>query len=68
MGEHGQGQDDVTEPVRPELAAARAREMTAGLREAMDDVRRSVRPWPRSWPWVAERPGGATARVPHRRA
>ncbi|GAA2359618.1 hypothetical protein [Streptomyces cuspidosporus] len=36
------GQDDVVEPARPPLTAARAREMTDGLREAMDDVRRSV--------------------------
>ncbi|MFE4177484.1 hypothetical protein ACFRR7_36520 [Streptomyces sp. NPDC056909] len=42
MGEHDQDQDDVAEPARPPLTAARAREMTAGLREAMDDVRRSV--------------------------
>ncbi|MFD5268873.1 hypothetical protein [Streptomyces sp. NPDC058335] len=42
MGEHDQDQDDVAEPARPTLGAAQAREMTAGLREAMDDVRRSV--------------------------
>ncbi|MFD0396449.1 hypothetical protein ACFQ3Z_46370 [Streptomyces nogalater] len=42
MGEHGQDQGDVAEPTRPPLSAARARELTAGLREAMDDVRRSV--------------------------
>ncbi|MEU6011509.1 hypothetical protein [Streptomyces sp. NPDC047453] len=42
MGEHDQDQDDVAEPARPPLTAAQAREMTAGLREAMDDVRRSV--------------------------
>uniref|UniRef100_UPI002F90CBD0 hypothetical protein n=1 Tax=Streptomyces sp. NBC_01562 TaxID=2975879 RepID=UPI002F90CBD0 len=42
MGEHDQDQDDVAEPARPPLSAAQAREMTAGLREAMDDVRRSV--------------------------
>ncbi|GAA1150356.1 hypothetical protein [Streptomyces javensis] len=42
MGEHDHDQDDVAEPARPPLSAARAREMTAGLREAMDDVRRSV--------------------------
>ncbi|MFD7781339.1 hypothetical protein [Streptomyces sp. NPDC059753] len=35
-------QDGVVEPARPPLTAARAREVTAGLREAMDDVRRSV--------------------------
>src|SRR4051794_38994081 len=42
MGEHDQDQDDVAEPARPPLSVAQAREMTAGLREAMDDVRRSV--------------------------
>ncbi|MFD8525630.1 hypothetical protein ACFV2D_37550 [Streptomyces capillispiralis] len=35
-------QADVAEPARPPLTEARAREMTAGLREAMDDIRRSV--------------------------
>ncbi|WP_405749230.1 hypothetical protein OHA19_02420 [Streptomyces sp. NBC_00012] len=42
MGEHDQYQDDVTEPARAPLSAARARVMTAGLREAMDDVQRSA--------------------------
>ncbi|MEV7684037.1 hypothetical protein AB0O64_36710 [Streptomyces sp. NPDC088341] len=42
MGEHDQDRDEVAEPARPPLTTARAREMTAGLREAMDDVRRSV--------------------------
>ncbi|WP_413804289.1 hypothetical protein [Streptomyces sp. OE57] len=42
MGEHDQDQGGVAEPTRPPLSAAQAREMTAGLREAMDDVRRSV--------------------------
>jgi hypothetical protein len=42
MAEHHHDQDDVAEPVRPPLSAAQAREMTAGPREAMDDVRRSV--------------------------
>ncbi|MFJ2847680.1 hypothetical protein ACIPD2_39630 [Streptomyces griseofuscus] len=42
MGEHDEDQEHVAEPARPPLTAARAREMTAGLREAMDDVRRSV--------------------------
>ncbi|WP_331750572.1 MULTISPECIES: hypothetical protein [unclassified Streptomyces] len=42
MGEHDHDQDDVAGPARPPLSAARARQMTAGLREAMDDVRRSV--------------------------
>ncbi|MGW4983339.1 hypothetical protein [Streptomyces mirabilis] len=42
VGEHDEDQEHVAEPAPPPLAAARAREMTAGLREAMDDVRRSV--------------------------
>ncbi|UQI49892.1 hypothetical protein M1P56_36200 (plasmid) [Streptomyces sp. HU2014] len=42
MGEHDQDQEHAVEPARPPLTAARAREITAGLREAMDDVRRSV--------------------------
>ncbi|MDX3528482.1 hypothetical protein P1P75_19040 [Streptomyces sp. ID05-39B] len=42
MGEHNEDQEHVAEPARPPLTAARAREMTAGLHEAMDDVRRSV--------------------------
>ncbi|MFF3733293.1 hypothetical protein ACFYXM_23985 [Streptomyces sp. NPDC002476] len=42
MGEHDQDQKHAVEPARPPLTAARAREITAGLREAMDDVRRSV--------------------------
>ncbi|WJY43300.1 hypothetical protein QT196_39290 (plasmid) [Streptomyces sp. P9-2B-2] len=42
MGEHDRDQDDLAEPARPALTAAQAREMTAGLREAVDDVRRSV--------------------------
>ncbi|MEU2873063.1 hypothetical protein ABZ769_28335 [Streptomyces olivoreticuli] len=42
MGTHDQDQDDVAEPARLTLTAAQAREVTAGLREAMDDVRRSV--------------------------
>ncbi|MBK3557263.1 hypothetical protein JHN55_12115 [Streptomyces sp. MBT56] len=42
MGEHNEDQDDVVEPARPPLTAQQAREVTAGLREAMDDVRRSV--------------------------
>ncbi|MGW2777326.1 hypothetical protein ACWC4C_33325 [Streptomyces olivaceoviridis] len=42
MGEHDKDQEHVAEPARPPLGAARAREMTARLREAMDDVRRSV--------------------------
>ncbi|MFD8854986.1 hypothetical protein [Streptomyces sp. NPDC059604] len=42
MGEHNEDQEHGVEPARPPLSEARAREMTAGLREAMDDVRRSV--------------------------
>ncbi|MFF1511828.1 hypothetical protein [Streptomyces sp. NPDC058326] len=42
MGEHDEDQDPGAEPARTPLTAARARKMTAGLREAMDDVRRSV--------------------------
>ncbi|MFE1579335.1 hypothetical protein [Streptomyces fradiae] len=42
MGERDEDQEHGAEPARPPLTEARAREMTAGLREAMDDVRRSV--------------------------
>ncbi|MET9663039.1 hypothetical protein [Streptomyces sp. NPDC006510] len=42
VGEHDEDQEHGVEPARPPLTAARAREMTAWLREAMDDVRRSV--------------------------
>ncbi|MEE1805396.1 hypothetical protein [Streptomyces sp. BE133] len=42
MGERDQDQDDVAEPARPLLTTVQAREVTTGLREAMDDVRRSV--------------------------
>jgi hypothetical protein len=42
VGEHNEDQEHGAEPARPPLTASRAREMTAGLREAMDDVRRSV--------------------------
>jgi hypothetical protein len=42
MGEHNEDQGDVAEPPRPPLTIAQAREVTTGLREAMDDVRRSV--------------------------
>ncbi|MEU8509712.1 hypothetical protein AB0C40_34540 [Streptomyces brevispora] len=42
MGTHGQDQDDVAEPARPPLPTAQAREVTAGLRDGMDDVRRSL--------------------------
>ncbi|WP_229915661.1 hypothetical protein [Streptomyces filamentosus] len=42
MGEHDEDQEHGAEPARPPLTTAQAREMTAGLREAMDDVRRSV--------------------------
>ncbi|MCZ4103442.1 hypothetical protein C8250_000070 [Streptomyces sp. So13.3] len=42
MGEHEQHHGHVPEPARATLTVAGTREMTAGLREAMDDVRRSV--------------------------
>ncbi|MFB8000384.1 hypothetical protein ACFC4G_47510 [Streptomyces sp. NPDC056002] len=42
MGEHDRDQGDVTEPARPPLSVTAAREVTAGLRAAMDDVRRSI--------------------------
>ncbi|WP_241197469.1 hypothetical protein [Streptomyces sp. ADI91-18] len=42
MGTRDQDQDDDVEPARPPLTAEQAREVTAGLRAAMDDVRRSV--------------------------
>ncbi|MFG2631841.1 hypothetical protein [Streptomyces sp. NPDC048473] len=45
MGEHGGDRGEAAEPVRPVgrlLDVAQAREVTAGLREAMDDVRRTV--------------------------
>ncbi|MER5781323.1 hypothetical protein ABT104_06275 [Streptomyces mobaraensis] len=42
MGEPDEDQEHVAEPAQPPLTTAQAREMTAGLREAMDDVRRSV--------------------------
>lgn len=42
VGEHTEDQEHGVEPARPPLTAARAREITAGLREAMDDVRRTV--------------------------
>lgn len=42
MSEHDQDQDGVVEAGRPTVTAAAAREMTADLRAAMDDVRRSV--------------------------
>ncbi|SCF89946.1 hypothetical protein GA0115259_1044411, partial [Streptomyces sp. MnatMP-M17] len=42
MGEQHEDQEHVAEPARTPLSTAQAREMTVGLREAMDDVRRSV--------------------------
>ncbi|MFF3019701.1 hypothetical protein [Streptomyces sp. NPDC057939] len=42
VGEQHEDQEHGAEPARPPLSEARAQEMTAGLREAMDDVRRSV--------------------------
>lgn len=41
MGERDRDQA-AADPVRPALTAARAREVTTGLREVMDDVRRTV--------------------------
>ncbi|WP_158071112.1 hypothetical protein [Streptomyces sp. CB03234] len=41
MGAQDQNEDSVTRPERPPLSAAQAREETAGLREAIKDVRRS---------------------------
>ncbi|MFB7186899.1 hypothetical protein ACFCZT_16660 [Streptomyces sp. NPDC056230] len=41
-GTRDQGQGATDEPARPPLTAAHAREVTAGLRKAMDDVRRSM--------------------------
>ncbi|MEU9646354.1 hypothetical protein [Streptomyces sp. NPDC048188] len=42
VGEDNEDQEHGVEPARPPLSEARAREMTAGLRDAMDDVRPSV--------------------------
>ncbi|WP_327575393.1 hypothetical protein [Streptomyces sp. NBC_00145] len=42
MGEQGHDQGGTVEPARPPLSAAQARAMTRVLREAMDDVRRTV--------------------------
>ncbi|WP_215105803.1 hypothetical protein [Streptomyces sp. McG3] len=42
MGENNEDQDDVAELARPTLTTTQARDMAAGLRAAMDDVRRSV--------------------------
>ncbi|MFF3558221.1 hypothetical protein ACFYXL_32960 [Streptomyces tsukubensis] len=42
MGKQREDQEHGAEPARTALTADRAREMTAGLRDAMDDVRRSV--------------------------
>ncbi|MFE3907879.1 hypothetical protein ACFXPY_48795 [Streptomyces sp. NPDC059153] len=39
---HDQDQGDVAELARPLLTAVQAREVTASLRAAMDDVRRTV--------------------------
>ncbi|MER7540150.1 hypothetical protein ABTX77_36040 [Streptomyces sp. NPDC097704] len=39
VGEQHEDQEHVVEPARPPLTVARAQEMTAGLREAMDDAR-----------------------------
>ncbi|MFB7926529.1 hypothetical protein ACFC13_35775, partial [Streptomyces sp. NPDC056081] len=42
VGIRDQDQEHAVEQARLPLTAARAREVTAGLREAMDEVRRSV--------------------------
>lgn len=42
VGKHTEDQEHGAEAERPLLTTARAQEMTASLREAMDDVRRSV--------------------------
>ncbi len=42
VAEDNEDQEHGVEPARPPLSEARAQEMTAGLREAMDAVRRSV--------------------------
>ncbi|WP_234019707.1 hypothetical protein [Streptomyces sp. CNS654] len=42
MDEHTEDQEHGVDPSRPPLSEPSARELTAGLREAMDDVRRSV--------------------------
>ncbi|MEU5797339.1 hypothetical protein ABZ800_28005 [Streptomyces sp. NPDC047813] len=42
VGEQHEAQDHVVEPARPPLTAARPREMTAGPRDVMDEVRCSV--------------------------
>ncbi|MEU3221379.1 hypothetical protein [Streptomyces sp. NPDC006971] len=38
----GERDRDVAGPVPPPLSVARAREVTAGLREALEDVRHAV--------------------------
>lgn len=42
MGNHDQGGEHIPVPARPPLAPVRARKVTARLRKATDDVRRSV--------------------------
>lgn len=42
VGEDNEDQGDIAGPVPVPLDAARARVITAGLREAMDDARRTV--------------------------
>lgn len=42
VSKDSQDQGDVAGPAQPPLDTARARAMTAGLREAMDDARRTV--------------------------
>ncbi|GHB78163.1 hypothetical protein GCM10010377_80460 [Streptomyces viridiviolaceus] len=55
MGGHTEDQEHSVEPARPPLTVARAREMTAGLREAMDDS---------GAPWRCSPPGSATRTPP----
>ncbi|MEC4020459.1 hypothetical protein [Streptomyces sp. H27-D2] len=49
MSERHEDQEHAVEPARPTLTVAQAQEVTAGLREAVDDVWRTVA--------VARRPG-----------
>ncbi|MEN8655508.1 hypothetical protein ABCR94_34280 [Streptomyces sp. 21So2-11] len=42
MGEDNEDQEHAVDPARPSLTTAQAREVTAGLREAMADIRRTV--------------------------
>ncbi|MGW7645465.1 hypothetical protein [Streptomyces bobili] len=42
MGEYDQDQDYAVEPTRPPLTTVQAREVTAGLRKPLANVRRPV--------------------------